>query len=49
MKKKTIGNILRELKKNFKNILVIDDGSSDKSKEIALKEGFCYFPWILQR
>jgi len=36
---KTIGNILRELKKNFKNILVIDDGSKDKSKEIALKEG----------
>ena len=35
---KTIGNILRELKKNFKNILVIDDGSKDKSKEIALKE-----------
>ncbi len=36
---KTIGNILRELKKDFKNILVIDDGSKDKSKDIALKEG----------
>jgi glycosyltransferase involved in cell wall biosynthesis len=36
---KTIGNVLRELKKNFKNILVIDDGSKDKSKEIAIKEG----------
>ncbi len=35
---KTIGLLLKELKKNFKNILVVDDGSSDKTKEIAGKE-----------
>ncbi|MCS7179804.1 MAG: glycosyltransferase family 2 protein, partial [bacterium] len=35
---KTIGNVLKELKKYFKNILVIDDGSNDKTKEIVEKE-----------
>lgn len=36
---KNIGFILKELKKNFKNILVIDDGSNDKTKEIAENQG----------
>ncbi|MCM8818974.1 MAG: glycosyltransferase family 2 protein [Candidatus Omnitrophica bacterium] len=36
---KTIGFIVKELRKNFKNILVIDDGSIDKTKEFAEKEG----------
>jgi len=35
---KSIENLLKELKKNFKNILVIDDGSTDKTKEIVQKE-----------
>ncbi|MCX7917782.1 MAG: glycosyltransferase family 2 protein [bacterium] len=35
---KTIGNVLKELKKYFKNILVINDGSNDKTKEIVEKE-----------
>jgi len=35
---KSIENLLKELKKNFKNILVIDDGSTDKTKEIVQNE-----------
>ncbi|MGC8977414.1 MAG: glycosyltransferase family 2 protein [Candidatus Ratteibacteria bacterium] len=35
---KNIRYLLKELKKEFKNILVIDDGSVDKTKEIAEKE-----------
>ncbi|HOK55838.1 MAG TPA: glycosyltransferase family 2 protein [bacterium] len=35
---KAIGKILKELKKYFKNILVIDDGSIDRTKEIVQKE-----------
>ncbi|MGB9678355.1 MAG: glycosyltransferase family 2 protein, partial [Candidatus Ratteibacteria bacterium] len=35
---KTIGDVLKELKKYFKYILVIDDGSIDRSKEIVQKE-----------
>ncbi|MCM8786228.1 MAG: glycosyltransferase family 2 protein [Candidatus Omnitrophica bacterium] len=35
---KTIGQLLKNLKKYFKNILVIDDGSKDKTKEISEKE-----------
>ncbi|MCM8803824.1 MAG: glycosyltransferase family 2 protein [Candidatus Omnitrophica bacterium] len=36
---KNIGFLLNKLKKDFKNILVIDDGSTDRTKEIAKKEG----------
>ncbi|MCM8772935.1 MAG: glycosyltransferase family 2 protein [Candidatus Omnitrophica bacterium] len=35
---KNIGLLLKNLKKNFKNILVVDDGSTDKTREIAEKE-----------
>lgn len=35
---KAIGKLLRELKKYFKNILVINDGSTDRTKEIVEKE-----------
>src|SRR3989344_2730876 len=39
---KNIGNVIRDIKKNLKDydykILVVDDGSKDKTKEIAKKE-----------
>jgi len=37
---KQIGNVIRSLKKNsYKNIVVVDDGSSDKTSSISRKEG----------
>lgn len=35
---KQIGNVLREVKKYARNIVVVDDGSSDKTVEIASNE-----------
>ncbi|MCM8832687.1 MAG: glycosyltransferase family 2 protein [Candidatus Omnitrophica bacterium] len=35
---KKIGQLLKNIKKYFKNILVVDDGSKDKTKEISEKE-----------
>lgn len=35
---KNIGGILKELKKYFSNILVVNDGSTDKTEEIAKQE-----------
>ena len=36
---KNISEVLKELKKNHENIIVVDDGSKDKTYETAKKEG----------
>ncbi len=36
---KTVGNIVQELRKNFSTVIVIDDGSTDSSAELATKTG----------
>ncbi|AEF96293.1 glycosyltransferase family 2 protein [Methanotorris igneus] len=47
---KMIGNTLRNLKKEgYKNIIVVDDGSVDKTSEIAKKEGVIVCRHILNR
>jgi glycosyltransferase involved in cell wall biosynthesis len=47
---KMIGNTLRNLKKEgYKNIIVVDDGSADKTSEIAKKENVIVCRHILNR
>ncbi len=36
---KNIGKILKSLKERFSNVIVVDDGSEDRTSEIALSEG----------
>ena len=38
---KSIGSVIKDLKRNnYRNIIVVDDGSVDKTSEIAKKENF---------
>ena len=47
---KSIGNVIKELKQNnYKNIVVVDDGSEDKTYEAAKKEGITVLKHILNR
>jgi len=36
---KTIGNLVRGLLSKFKNVIIVDDGSSDRTAEVAKKSG----------
>jgi glycosyltransferase involved in cell wall biosynthesis len=48
---KTIGDTLRDVKKHFpgKEVIVVNDGSTDKTKKIALKEGATVLTHIVNR
>jgi len=47
---KSITNVVKELKQNnYKNIVVIDDGSKDKTYEAAKREGVIVLKHILNR
>ncbi|MBU4285012.1 glycosyltransferase family 2 protein [Patescibacteria group bacterium] len=46
---KTIGQVIREVKKYVDNIIVVDDGSTDKTYETAKKEEVSIYHHIINR
>ena len=47
---KSIGSVIKDLKRNnYRNIIVVDDGSVDKTSEIAKKEGVQVYKHLINR
>lgn len=46
---KKIGSVLRELKKSYKNIIVVDDGSKDNTYDVSLKEKVTVLRHVINR